>query len=367
MAKILIDARESGTSTGRYIDKLIEHIHLLKPDYKFIVLTKEKRVEYIKGIAPSFEVVESPYKEFTFAEQVGLLKQIRRLKPDLVHFAMVQQPVLYRGKTVTTVHDLTTARFRNPAKNWLIFMFKQLVYKWVNKWAARKSEAILVPSEYVKDDVARYTRTNSRKIIVTYEAADAITEPAEPILALSSHLTSHSYLLYVGRPQPHKNLERLIKAFVLLKKEYPDLKLVFAGKKDILFRKLELKTKLKTLDVIFTGFVSEGQLRWLYENARCYVFPSLSEGFGLPGLEAMVHGCPVISSNATCLPEVYGDAAEYFDPLDVEDMAGAINKVLSSPARRSQLIALGSAQAKKYSWRRMAKQTLAVYNDVLGE
>jgi len=111
--------------------------------------------------------------------------------------------------------------------------------------------------------------------------------------------------------------------------------------------------------------VSEGELRWLYEHCAAYVFPSLSEGFGLPGLEAMQHGAPVVSSNATCLPEVYGDAAHYFDPLDVQAMADAINEVITDKDLRARLIAAGHTQAATYSWKRMAEQTLAVYKTAL--
>jgi glycosyltransferase involved in cell wall biosynthesis len=117
--------------------------------------------------------------------------------------------------------------------------------------------------------------------------------------------------------------------------------------------------------VIFTGFVSEGELKWLYQNCVAYVFPSLSEGFGLPALEAIVSGAPVASSNATCLPEVYGDAAHYFDPLNVEDMAAKVGDIIDDPKLRAELIAKGKKQAAKYSWRRMAEQTLAVYNRAL--
>src|SRR3989344_8089262 len=123
-AKIVIDARESGTSTGRYVDKLIEYLAKLKPHYEIIVLTKSPRMQYIKSIAPNFKIVESNFKEFTFAEQVGFLRQLNGLKADLVHFGMIQQPILYRGKSVATIHDLTTARFNNPTKNWLVFWFK---------------------------------------------------------------------------------------------------------------------------------------------------------------------------------------------------------------------------------------------------
>jgi glycosyltransferase involved in cell wall biosynthesis len=172
--------------------------------------------------------------------------------------------------------------------------------------------------------------------------------------------------MYVGRPTPHKNLERLIEAYAVLKTKHPELHLVLAGRTDRLFKRhASTVEKLGLSDVHFTGFIGDGQLRWLYEHCAAYVFPSLSEGFGLPGLEAMSHHAPVVSSNATCLPEVNGDGAHYFDPYDVDDMVRAINDVLTKPDLRKKLISNGTKQVGKYSWKRMAEQTLAIYNSVL--
>ena len=362
MKRLVIDARESGTSTGRYVDKLIEYLHKLEPGYDIAVLTKTARLEFMKTIAPSFKVVESNYREFTFAEQIGFLKQLNGLRADLVHFGVTQQPVLYRGKVVTTIHDLTTARFNNPAKNLLVYKFKQVVYKWVIKRVARKSESLIVPSEYIKRDVAQFAAVPTDKITVTYEAADKITASAEPILSLNNK----DFIMYVGRAQPHKNLKHAVDAFAKLKKDYPRLYLILVGRVDDNFRLLQKYVKNRGVtDVIFTDFVSEGELRWLYENARVYVFPSLSEGFGLPGLEALTHGLPLISSKATCLPEIYKDAAIYFDPEDVEDIAQKIKIVLDSPEIAKKMRETGPKQAAKYSWQRMAKQTLAVYEAAL--
>jgi glycosyltransferase involved in cell wall biosynthesis len=168
--------------------------------------------------------------------------------------------------------------------------------------------------------------------------------------------------MYVGRPLPHKNLGRLIDAFALLKQTHPDLKLVLAGKRDSLFELHEKETARKGVkNVIFTGFVSEGELRWLYENTAAYVFPTLSEGFGLPGLEAALAGAPIVASNVSCIPEVYGKGALYFDPLDITDMAAKIAKVLDDKDYREALAQAGLKQTQKYSWKRMAEQTLSVF------
>jgi len=362
MNRLVIDARESGTSTGRYIDNLIKYLSKLNPEFEIVLLAKPHRAEHYKKIAPNFNVIKTSYQEFTFSEQLGLWRQLRKIKPDLVHFGMPQQPILYRGKSVTTIHDLTTARFKNPSKNAVLFTIKQLIYKWVVKIVANKSATIITPSKFVKKDIANFTRMPQGKITVIHEAADRIQDAAEPFKILQGQ----PFIMYVGRPQPHKNLQRLVLAFSELKNKHPELKLVLVGKNDTLFEQLEVFVqKQKIADVVFSGFVSEGTLRWLYEHTAVYVFPSLSEGFGLPGLEAMAQGTPVASSNATCLPEVYGDAAHYFNPLDVHDMASKINEVLTSEKLRKELIAKGQEQVKKYSWQKMAEQTLEIYRKVL--
>jgi glycosyltransferase involved in cell wall biosynthesis len=262
------------------------------------------------------------------------------------------------------MQDLTTLRFSNPTKNQLIFKLKQRVYSWVNVIAARKSKAVITPTEFVKDDVAKFAHLNSRKITVTYEAGDTIDAASEPI----EELVGKQFIMYVGRPTPHKNLEGLIAAYALMKESRPDLHLVLAGKTDKNFKRHEAMVEKSAIrDVHFTGFISDGQLRWLFENCAAYVFPSFSEGFGLPPLEAMSCGAPVVASNATCIPEVLGDAAHYFDPYDVHDIVRAVGEVLDKPALRQKLIADGKKQVGKYSWKRMAEQTLAVYNSVLSK
>jgi glycosyltransferase involved in cell wall biosynthesis len=362
MARIAIDARESGTGSGRYVDKLVEYLHHLNPPHEIVLLAKAHRVNYLRSIAPSFTVVEAPFKEFTFAEQIGFKRLIEQQRADLVHFPFVQQPVWYKDNVVTTMQDLTTLRFRNPLKNTLIFVLKQQVYKWVNQRAAHKSAEIITISEFVKQDIVEFTHINPAKITVTYEAADQISTPAEPVVSLEGK----KFLMYLGRPLPHKNLDRLVEAFSLLQKERPELYLALAGKKDALYEQVRKRAEAKGIkNLIFTDFISEGQLRWMYENCAVYTFPSLSEGFGLPALEALQHGAPLASTNATCSPEIYGEAANYFNPLDVDDIASKISEILDDPILRGDLIEKGHAQAAKYSWSRMAEQTIAVYEKAL--
>lgn len=364
MKRIVIDARELRTSTGRYIERLLHYLQELDRTHEYIVLLKPEDIASWNPVRRNFTKLVCPHKEFGFSEQIGFKKQLDRLHADLVHFGMVQQPIWYHGKVVTTVHDLTTMRFSNPSKNSAIFTFKQQVYKYVVWRVAHKSDAILAPSEFVADDIVRYTGIRPDKITVTHEAADAIEHQPVPV----QKLIGKKFLMYVGRPMPHKNLERLIEAFTLVRARHPDLVLVLAGRLDDNYERIEDNAYIKGIkNLYFTGFVSDKRLRWLYENCQAYVFPSLSEGFGLPGLEAMRHGAPVISSDATCLPEIYGDAAHYFDPEDTQAMADAIDEVLTDAKLRKSLVSKGRKQVEKYSWRRMAEQTLDIYNKVLGE
>ncbi len=364
MSKIVIDARELRTSTGRYVERLLHYLQEIDREHDYTVLLKPQDVVGWVPTNPRFKSLACPHKEFTFDEQLGFKKQLSGLGADLVHFAMVQQPVLYKGRVVTTIHDLTTVRFNNPDKNPIVFKLKQQIYEQVIKRAAKKSVTIITPTEFVKNYLVEFAGVSPDNIIVTHESADLINTDPEPVIAL----VGQSFLMYVGRPTPHKNLERLIEAFLLLKGQHPDLKLVLAGNKDANYRRIEASVTTRGIqNVVFTDFVSEGQLRWLYESCAAYVFPSLSEGFGLPGLEAMLHGAPVVSSDATCLPEVYGDAAHYFDPLDVQAMSDAINEVLTDKALHQKLTESGYERAKQFSWKRMAEQTLAIYNKALGE
>lgn len=362
--KIAIDARELRTSTGRYVERLVHYLQQIDHTNDYTILLKPKDMDGWQPSNPRFRKIACPHQEFTVDEQVGFKKQLDQLGADLVHFSIVNQPIWYTGKTVTTMHDLIMTWENNPARNPVLHRLKQQVYKWVNKRAARKSDAIITPTQFIKDDVVRFTHVDAGKITVTLEAADVL--PAKPVPV--SSIGNKPFIMYVGRPMPHKNLARLIDAFALVQTTQPELHLVLVGKTDSNYeRHAAYVREQKIPNVIFTGFTSDAQLRWLYEHTRAYVFPSFSEGFGLPPLEAMLHGAPVVASNATCIPEVLGQAANYFDPYDIPAMATAIEEVLVNQKLRQTLIADGRKQVKKYSWKRMAEQTLAVYNQALSE
>jgi glycosyltransferase involved in cell wall biosynthesis len=363
MKHIVIDARNMPTSTGRYVEMLVRNLEKVDTEHRYTILMYPDKMDKWQPTNPNFSAVACPYKEFSLSEQVGFKKQLEQLKPDLVHFSMVQQPIFYRGDVVTTMQDLTTIRFRNHSKNWLIFTVKRWIYIMVNFVAAHKSKAIITPTEFVRQDVARYTHISPNKITATLESVDDFDETAKEI----PFFADKQFVMSDGRARSHKNLDRQIEAYALLHKEHPDLYFMLTGKQDSAVEVVKQRVqKLGLADrVIFTGFITDGELKWAWQHAQAYVWASLSEGFGLPPLEAMLHGAPVVSSNASCMPEVLGDAVYYFNPLSVEDMARAIEEVITNSGLQHSLVEQGKLQVKKYSWKLMAEQTLAVYNSVI--
>lgn len=362
---IVIDARIRRASTGRPVDRLLEYLQALDTDNKYTVLVEPSDDWQPKN--RKFKVVTCRFRQFSFNpfQQLTFAWQLYRLKPDLVHFTMTgQQPLFYFGRQITFTHDLTMFKYVRAGRlpGWL-HRLRMVGYRLLVWQAHRKARKILVPTEYVRDATAKFHLFTNRKLVVTLEAS----EPPLAVTPEKPDYAPESFIMYVGSAFPHKNLDRLITSFGLIKETHPDLKLVLVGKREYHAKQLRRWAKSKPYfdDIIFTGFVPDTELKWLYQHAKAYVFPSLSEGFGLPPLEAMVHGCPVVSSNATCLPEVNGDAAHYFDPEDINDMAAKINDVLANSTLRSKLIEKGYAQAKKYSWKRFSEQTLEVYQQIL--
>lgn len=362
---IVIDARIRESSTGRYMDRLIEYLQGQTDEYRFTVLLKPG--DTWKPTAKNYSTVVCKYKPYSFnpIKQITFAYWLYKLDADLVHFTMTpQDPIFYFKKFVTTTHDLTMLKFQRSSKlpNWLN-RIRMRGYRFLMWQTHKKAKHVIVPTQFVADDVNKYHLFTNRKTTVTLEASD-------PPLSVKAHTPENpvsKFIMYTGSAFEHKNLERLVSAYCILKEHHPDLKLVLIGKREYHSKQLQKWAKKQPYyeDIIFTGFIPDEELKWYYQNALAYVFPSLSEGFGLPGLEAMVHGCPVVSSDATCLPEVNGDAAHYFDPLDIQDMATKIDEVISNEPLRKKLIAKGYENAKRFSWRRMATQTLQVYKDVL--
>lgn len=360
---IAIDARIINSTTGRYVERLLYHLEQLDKNNLYLILVRKADINFYKPSNPNFKVVEADFADYSFGEQLGFAKLLYQLKPDLVHFCMPQQPLLYFGTVVTTVHDLNLLRITtNDSMGSIELRIKKLIFRTLLWIVTHRSKRIITPTKYVKNDLIGFAKIVPGKILVTYEGGEIKKE--EPVAF--GLLANKQFLLYAGRAEPYKNNRRLIEAHQQLLKKYPDIHLAIVGKKDAL-RQADIawveKNQYKQVD--FLGFVDDSQLAWLYANCRAYVFPSFMEGFGLPGLEAMAYGAPVVSSNATCLPEVYKNGAHYFDPSDMQAMTKAIDEVISDDILQQKLIANGREVHTKYSWQRMAKQTLAVYESAI--
>lgn len=354
---IAIDARIIRSTTGRYVERLIHYLQKIDTTNTYSILVLDEDQDFVKLTSDNFKIVVADFDQYSFEEQLGFKKFLDNLAPDLVHFCMPQQPVAYKGLHVTTFHDLTLIKTYNSDKNWLIYHAKQFVGGFVFKKVARSSQHILADSQFTKDELLEYTGIADDKVSVVHLAADSPTAKPEPY-----EQPFEQFLLYVGQQSDYKNIRRLAHAHQRLVKKYPDLGLVLVGAKNAsALNNEQFFAEKDYKNILFTGFLPDTQLEWLYSKTSAYVFPSLMEGFGLPGLEAMHHGAAVVSSSATCLPEIYGDAAHYFDPYDTTDMARAINDVLESKELRDDLIKKGHERVKQYSWKRTAQQTHDIY------
>jgi glycosyltransferase involved in cell wall biosynthesis len=363
MKKIAVDARVISSGTGRYIRGLLQNLEDIDRENEYLVLVRHKDLDYYKPKNPKFKVVEAEFADYSYNEQLGFNRLLRSLQPDLVHFCMPQQPLLYIRPAVTTVHDLNLLRITaNDDMNWLELRVKKMIFGGLLWTVAKRARHIITPSQYSKDDLIKFSHIPTQKVTVTYEGADKADATPKPI----KDLEGKRFIMYLGRAEPYKNNRGLILAHQELLTTYPDLRLVIASSIDKQ-RKADMKwvsdNNYKQVD--FVGFVSDEEAAWLYQSCLAYVVPSLMEGFGLPGLEAMGYGAPVISSNATCLPEVYKDGAYYFDPRKHGDMARALTDVFEDAGLSDHLKKRGMEVHAGYSWRRMAEQTLAVYKQVL--
>jgi len=361
MRHIAIDARIINSSTGTYVERLLHYLQQIDKSTKYTVLVLAKDKDFWRPTSDNFRVKVADFKNYSLSEQFGFNRLLKKLSPDLVHFCMPQQPILYPGAHVTTFHDLTLLKTYNSDKNWLVFHFKQWVGKFVFKRVLKTSRFILTPSRFTKNELLKLVKIPADKIAVTPESADVFIDKLVPY-----EQPFKRFILYVGHQSDYKNIRRLGDAHQKLLEKHPDLGLVLVGKINNSSSSNQNYFKEKGYrNIIFTDFLPNEERDWLYTNAAAYVFPSLMEGFGLPGLEAMGYGTPVVSSNATCLPEVYDDAAHYFDPNNTDDMARAIDDVLTDDNLRNKLIKEGYKQIAKYSWLRTAEQTRSVYIDAI--
>lgn len=363
MSHIVIDARGISSSNGTYIEHLVHFLQKLDHSNQYTILTRYADRNFFRISSRNFKVGVADYGDYSLAEQTEFRKLLKKLAPDLVHFTTPMQPAFFNGKHVTTFHELTILRASSSDEGWVTFQAKQLVASFIYMLAAKKSNHIITPSNFTKCDLVNFSGISPNKISVIHEAADVLVKRIE-----NYNHPFDEYILYVGQQSDYKNIRRLAEAHQKLLQEKPELGLILVGKRTgAILKNEEYFDRKGYKNILFTGFLSDAQRDWLYTNASAFVFPSLMEGFGLSGLEAMTYGTPVVSSDASCMPEIFGDAAQYFDPLSIDSMVRAIEEVLSSKELKDNLIQKGYARTKKYSWYRMAEQTLQVYCDILSK
>ncbi|MFH1426810.1 MAG: glycosyltransferase family 1 protein [Candidatus Kerfeldbacteria bacterium] len=376
--KIGIDARfyggEQSKGLGRYTQKLIEYLAEYDHDNEYVVFLQEDSFKNWKISNPKFTPVLAPYHWYTFKEQVFMPLKIWRAGVDFMHFPHFNVPLMYRKPFIATIHDLIIIHFpteRATTLGPLLYKFKHWAGKMVMRHAVRNSQQIITVSEFSKQDIVRYYDIPGEKVTVTYEAADAPRQDedvSDDESVLAGYSIKKPYVLYVGNAYPHKNLETLLDVAKMLNDTYDQVpwKFVLVGKMDHFYKRLKQDAWAKNVDdnVLFTEFVPDKELPALYRNALAYIFPSRYEGFGLPPLEAMSYGAPVLAAKSSCLHEILGDAALYFHPEDVSGIINAIKTVSDNPSTRQELINKGFLQVKKYSWSDMARQTLNLYEQL---
>lgn len=373
--KILIDARFYGlenTGIGRYVVNLIDNLQRIDKENKYVILLKRKYFEEL-NLPQNWQKVKIDINHYSISEQTKLIGIISKQNPDLVHFLHFNVPLFYKKPFVVTIHDLLMHRQTGAEATTLsrpLYYLKRFGYKKVFASAVNNSSKIIVPSTTVKKELLSYYKLEPRKIKVTYEGVDDKTFPRKVGTNLiKSYGIDLPYFIYAGNAYPHKNLKRAIEAILALnKKGGKGAKLVIVSARNIFVERLHKTIKeMGTQDFVkLLGFVSDRDLGVLYKNSLAFVFPSISEGFGLPGLEAIAAGTLLIASDIPVFREIYKDKVIYFNPYDFSDIERVMDMVLSlNDTQRQSLIKDSQTLLKNYSWSKMAKETLKIYEEVL--
>lgn len=362
----MIDARLYGLENaglGRYVMNLLTFLSEVDTKNEYILLLRKKYFDRL-NLPARFSGVKAEFRHYSVAEQFALPILILRLKPDLVHFPHFNVPLFCPRPYVVTIHDILMHRQRGLEATTLppfLYYFKRLGYGGVFKKAVTASRAVIVPSNFVKEEIVSYYKVNPDKVKVTYEGVDSLPSKKTPDVP-------GSYFIYSGNAYPHKNLKRLIEATVeinLTSKER--IYLLIASARNVFTRRLE--SVIDELNagrfIKLLGFVPDEELGGLYKHSLGFVFPSLSEGFGLPGLEAMNAGTLALISDIPVFREVYKDSAIYFNPYDFSSIAKAMKEVAEmKKEERRVMIEAGREFVKRYSWHKMAEETLTLYEKI---
>jgi glycosyltransferase involved in cell wall biosynthesis len=375
--RICIDARMMGPENtrgiGRYIEELVRAMLQSEPDNRYILIVR--KAEHPFRNHPSVETLIADIPWYGLAEQFKMPGVFSRAAAELVHVPHWNVPVLYRGPLIVTVHDLLLRHFPLSAKtstrSWPMRLLKRLLYRIVVANAISHARRILVPTEFVESDVRKLYSSAKWKVVVTGEGMPGVREVRSRKLEdgdtdrqSSSFQLLDSYLLYVGSAYPHKGLDDLLAAWPKILSRHPDLRLVLVGEKDVFMRRIEERVNAAGLErVDFLGRVSDEELEGLYLGATAFVFPTHFEGFGLPPLEALAHGCPVIASDIQAMREVLGkNGATYFRLGDSDGILAAVESIMAQPEKsRSEAREAATELSRRHAWPRAAEKTLLAY------
>jgi glycosyltransferase involved in cell wall biosynthesis len=367
--RIAIDVRKlRDYGIGTYVRNLLRHLSRLDGSTEYVLLCREEDCGVAAELGENFRAVRERAPAYSLREQFMVPVALRREGIQLFHAPHYVLPPLTPCKAVVTIHDCIHLRFPQYLPNRLGYAYARSSL-WV---AAHRSNRVLTVSDASKRDILRYFHVPEGKIDVIYNAIDERfgERPAEDEVnrVRERYQLNDPFILYAGNIKPHKNLERLIEAFHILRRhDLEHVKLLIIGdeiSKYATLRRAVHRHKLHK-HVRFFGFVPDQTLAILYRLADVFVFPSLYEGFGLPPLEAMASGTPVVTSNVSSLPEVVGDAALLIDPYDPEGIAHAMRRVLTEPALRDELTRRGLARASEFSWDRSVRRVREIYDEVL--
>jgi glycosyltransferase involved in cell wall biosynthesis len=366
--RVAIDARKlHDFGIGTYTRNLLRHLARIDHDNEYVLLCNQPDLGIGAQLGTNFRTVLESSPNYSIREQIHVPWVLHRERPDVFHAPHHVMPLAVRCRSLVTIHDCIHLMFPQYLPNRAAYVYAKAAMR----GAARRAHRILTVSEASKRDIIRLLNVPPEKIVVVYNSIDERfrVTPSEEATAMvrERYQLDHRFMLYVGNIKPHKNLVRVVEALDRLRKRgFDDLTLLIIGdeiSKLPALRRAVHRHKLHK-HVRFLGYLPDDTLAILYRLAAVFVFPSLYEGFGLPPLEAMACGLPVVTSNVSSLPEVTGDAAVLVDPYDVQSIADGIAKVLSDPALREDLRVKGIARARAFSWERSVARTREIYQEV---
>ena len=368
--RIAIDVRKlNDYGVGTYVRNLVEQLAQLDHDTEYVLMCQPDDLELPQRLGPNFRAVADLSGQYSVREQISIPARLLQTSPQLFHTPHYVLPALTPCRSIVTIHDCIHLVFPQYLAGRIARTYARSAF-WT---AVHRASRILTVSEASKRDILRFFPIPPEKVTVIYNAiADRFyDEPPEAEMAQvrERYQLHERFVMYAGNVKPHKNLERLIDAFVLLRRHatYDDLKLLITGSEISKYAHLRRAVHRYNLHrhVRFLGYQSEQALAVLYRLADVFVFPSLYEGFGLPPLEAMASGTPVVVSNASSLPEVVGDAGVLVNPYDVRSIADGIRRVLDDSALRNALKTRGLARARSFSWPKSVKRIRDIYQEIV--